>query len=115
MSMSAPNARSAVRLRPRLKAWPATKAGQCAVAFAAASGVGLAAAFAAPDRGAWGVVGMAGVAVGLAFGLASVAPALVAIYLRRERVVSIAAASLAFGGSAYFVARSRPSGKRSGA
>jgi hypothetical protein len=46
-----------------------------------------------------GVVGIAGVAVGLAFGVASIAPALVALCLRRERVVSIAAAALAFGGA----------------
>jgi hypothetical protein len=90
----------------------ACKVGKCAVAFAAASGVGLATAFTAPDRGEWRTVGMAGVAVGLAFGLASAVPALAAIHLRRERAISIAAASVSFGGSAYLIARSLSSGSR---
>jgi hypothetical protein len=82
---------------------------------AAVSGAGLAAAFAAPNHGGWATVGMAGVAVGLAAGLASVAPALAAIYLRPERLISIAAASLSFGASVYLVARSLKSGARAGA
>ena len=113
--MFARNARSAGRLGRRPKVWPATRVGKCAIAFAAASGVGLAAAFAAPDRGGWGAVGMAGVAVGLAFGLASAAPMVLAIYLRRERAIAVAAAALSFGGSAYLVARALASGVRTGA
>jgi hypothetical protein len=97
---------SAVRVARRLKAGPATNVGKCAVACAAASGVGLATAFAAPDRGEWRNVGMAGVAVGLAFGLASAAPALAAIHLRRDRAISTAAACLPFGVSVYLIARS---------
>lgn len=91
---------------------PATKIGRSAVAFAATSGVGLAAAFAAPDRGVWATVGMVGVAVGLASGFASIGPALAAIYARRERRIAITAAALSFGASAYLVARSLPSGAR---
>jgi hypothetical protein len=80
-----------------------------------ASGVGFATAFAAPDRGGWGVVGMGGVVVvGLSLGFASVVPALLAIFLRRERLVSIAAAALAFGGSVYVVRRSLARGPGKG-
>src|SRR3954447_3700557 len=103
------------RLGRSLSRRPATKVGKSAVAFAAASGAGLAAAFAAPDDGGWATVGMVGVAVGLVAGLGSVAPALAAIYLRRERLISIAAASLSFGASAYLVARSLRAGARAGA
>jgi hypothetical protein len=53
---------------------------------------------------------MAGVTVGLAFGLASAVPALAAIHLRQERAISIAAASFSFGGSVYLIARSLSSG-----
>jgi hypothetical protein len=90
----------------RLKRRPAMTVGKCAVLSAAVSGVGLTAAFAAPNHGAWATVGMAGIVVGLAAGLASVAPALAAIFLRRERLISAAAASLSFGASVYLVARS---------
>jgi hypothetical protein len=103
------------RLGRRLRCRPATKVGKSAVAFAAASGVGLAAAFAAPEHGGWATVGMAGIALGLAAGLASVLPALAAVYLRRERLISVAAASLSFGASAYLVARSLKSGARAAA
>jgi hypothetical protein len=102
------------RLGRLLVRGPNTKVATCAVALAAASGVGLSAAFAAPSHGGWATVGMAGVAVGLAAGLASVVPALAAVYLRRERLVSIAAASLSFGASAYLVARSLKSGAGAG-
>jgi hypothetical protein len=97
---------SAVRLARRLQVGPATNVGKCAIGFAAASGVGLATAFGAPDRGRWRTVGMAGAAVGLAFGLASAAPAVAAIHLRRERAISTAAACLPFGVSVYLIARS---------
>lgn len=104
--MSTPSTRSAVRSSRRLKPGPATKSGKCAVGFAAASSVGLATAFAAPDRGAWRTLGMAGAGLGLAFGLASAIPALTAIHLRRERTISTAAACLPFGASIYLIARS---------
>ena len=86
--------------------------GRCAVALAAASGAGLAAAFAARNHGGWATVGMAGVIVGLAAGLASVPPAVAAVYLRRERLIPIAVASLSFGVSAYLIAGSLKSGTR---
>jgi hypothetical protein len=92
--------------RGRLTLRPVTTVGKCAVAVSVASGVGLATAFVAPDRGGWGVVGMGGAVVGLSLGLASAIPALLAVYLRRERFVSIVAAALSFGGSAYLVRRS---------
>jgi hypothetical protein len=90
----------------RLRRRPATNVGKCAVAFAAVSGVGLATAFGAPDRGRWRTVGTVGAGVGLAFGLAGAVPALVAIPLRRERAISAAAGCLPFGVSVYLVARS---------
>jgi hypothetical protein len=110
--LSRTSTRSTVRSLRRLRAWPATKVGKCATAFAVTSGVGLATGFAAPDRGGWRPVGMAGVAVGLAFGLASAVPALAAIHLRQERAISIAAACLPFSGSVYLIARSLSNGSQ---
>lgn len=106
------SAGKAARVGRRAQVRPAGRIGRCALALSAASGVGLATAFAAPDHGDWATVGMAGAVVGLSFGLASAVPALAAIYLRRERLISIAAAALSFGGSAYLVGRSLASGSR---